>query len=300
MIPDPSEHKWACGQFAAYAAGLLEGSNADRFEQHAAHCEECREQLSAVVDPEANRGRHIPDSLIASWPRAQASLRGLQREIVRRHLSTCGECGTILRHMGYSPQLEHLSELEPSSEMLLMLAGAKLDDSEPEPAPRPVMRVVKPAWSRRERWLGVWGGLATAAAAVLVVAIVERPGTESTTGAVVTPSPSVGHLTSAASGQPSDSPRGAGGAAQPIHVRAGERLLSILIQPGDLQKDERVVAELSTASGPLAMDTLSSADFADDRTLVWNAPGPITPGDYRLVLRTPARSDTFAFRVERH
>ncbi len=174
---DTREHGWARDRLAAYATGWLGDSDRERFERHVNACAECREALDALRSPQASRGRHLPDALVAQWDRRRDRLRGLQRELVRRHLASCEECSVVLRRLGHEPVLERVEELEPSAELLAQLDGRVAD-----PAPRSTHRGERTEsfWRQREFWFGgaFGGAIAAAAAVVLVMGPLGRGGGE--------------------------------------------------------------------------------------------------------------------------
>src|SRR5262249_37302541 len=62
--------------------------------------------------PAGAAGRHVAASLVARWPRAQQSLRGLERTLVRRHLERCAECRQDLEALGFEPRLAYVADWE--------------------------------------------------------------------------------------------------------------------------------------------------------------------------------------------
>src|SRR5262245_65156030 len=78
-------HLWVRRRLAAWRAGVLEELEAARVDAHLAACAECRELADAYdATPTAEAGTHIAASLVSEWPRAQRSLRGMERTLVRR------------------------------------------------------------------------------------------------------------------------------------------------------------------------------------------------------------------------
>jgi hypothetical protein len=241
------------------------------------------------------QGDHIPDSILARWDRRHTSLRGLERELVRRHLESCEMCREALVILGHDPVLPRVDSLEANAAVRAALDAASEESFKETTEHGTTAKVVQfPRWSARERWLGAWGGLATAAAAWLAVSTTRLAPTIDGSLSV---GAAQGTLTSAAPATPIDPTRSSGEPVVSVVVAPGSVAVSIFAQPGDLRPGEPVIASVLSGTEVLAQDTLSSHDFREDRTLVWRSPAPIAPGDYSLILATPARSDTFPFRV---
>ncbi len=182
--PRTDEHRWARVRLAAFASGLLDGSDEERLCRHAGECAECRADVDDSMPgaPDPGRG-HIPAGIVASWDRARLRLRGLERTLVRRHLERCDECRQDLEALGFAPMLDVVPELEsvPMEGVLPIATGPTPDDAGPGLAAddgratvRPVIRILRgsesrPSNPRREGILFAWATLATAAAAALVV-----------------------------------------------------------------------------------------------------------------------------------
>ena len=139
-------------RLVAYAAGLLNETAEQRLLEHVTTCEECRDTLAALRHREAwdgTPGEHLPESLVALWPRSRRELAGLERDAVARHLETCTACREEIKVLGHEPTLAQ------------------------EPAPAPVRarpRVLR-LETRRDwvRWaFAGWAVAATAAAAYLL------------------------------------------------------------------------------------------------------------------------------------
>ena len=167
MNGEAHDHDWAQKRIAPFAAGLLDDLEEARFERHATGCAHCRGELDALRDPGENPGLHLPDRMISRWNEKKGSLRGLQRELVRRHLGRCDECQAVLRALGHDPVVERVAALEAAPKVMEMLDT---------PMPREVReprRIIEPAfWRQNTFWMGsaFGGSLAVAAAIVLVVA----------------------------------------------------------------------------------------------------------------------------------
>ncbi len=173
---DTPEHDWVRGRLAAYVTGWLDETDRARFERHVSDCPECRDALESLRTPDANLGRHLPDAMIAQWERRRDRLKGLQREIVRRHLAGCDECSDTLRRLGHEPVLERVEALEPSAELLASIAP-RSEGATPRP---PRVERIESFWRRREFWFGgaFGGAIAAAAAALLVMGPLGRGGGE--------------------------------------------------------------------------------------------------------------------------
>ncbi len=100
--------------------------------------------------------------MLARWPKMHSELRGLERELVQKHLRRCDSCRAELITLGFDPEL--LSRSVPTS-----VATPSLEVD--KPARR--VRTRRPGGGWRDidwtRWaLGGWSTIATAAAAWLL------------------------------------------------------------------------------------------------------------------------------------
>jgi len=96
-------HEWAARRLLGYGAGLLPESETLDVEQHLRSCTECRTRLAAIKPPAGSDPRHLPASLVATWPRSSKMLTGAERESVARHLHQCELCRASLEFVGHAP-----------------------------------------------------------------------------------------------------------------------------------------------------------------------------------------------------
>src|SRR5262249_51563110 len=134
---------------------------------------EGRGREDAWGDPPAGEaGTHVAASLIARWPRAQQTLRGLERTLVRRHLERCAECRQDLEALGFEPRLPRVPDWESDAELSPVAPGPRVRDS-PAPAARGARIVRIETAPRSTRWrdqaMIAWASGAPAAAVLLFV-----------------------------------------------------------------------------------------------------------------------------------
>lgn len=179
------QHSWFRRQFVAFRAGLLEEAQEERFQTHLSKCDECRKAWDAYLEGEyrdETRVRHIPSAMVARWGIAGATLRGLERAMVRQHLEHCSQCRQDLEVLGFDPVLPYVPELEPQSQMRDAVReetparGEAAITQELEPPAGPVIRII-----RQERpgglaawWSWAFGGWAVAATAAALVLFLGR------------------------------------------------------------------------------------------------------------------------------
>lgn len=328
MSPGGDEHDWARVRFAAYAAGLLERAAASRLERHATHCDTCRGELAGLLAPDADRGRHIPDALISRWPRAMSELRGLQRELVRRHLVQCQECRTVLRQMGQVAELPRVPELEPTHGVLEMLdgladpVGKGGPERIPESNPDPTAAGAAGAPGRR-RWLrklllgdaeGTWrswvfGGVVGAAAASLALLVFLPHINDGEWSGVALRSllPHTGAQSSATSTgvvletrplRLSPASRGSQAQTPVARVPAGTRELLLAMPPLYLEDTTTVHVRVTDPAGRILGEVVATASELETGTLrVGDGAAAISAGRYVLSLRTSKVDLALPFRV---
>jgi hypothetical protein len=232
-------HAWFHERLPAYAAGLLRGEEAEQFTRHAGECASCREALELFRrEPgEQMRDEHIAPSIIARWGHARTTLRGLEREMVRRHIESCEVCRQGLRLLGFEPVLERIPELELQGDLDQRVAEIQRElDAESTPGPSrpieadaPLMPASVPVPGRsRQRWIGAWATLATAAAFVMALLLVRQAGNREMAGS---PGPSLGGAS--AQSHPN------GPAATPPASSAAEHAVATLRSQNLLVLDDR-------------------------------------------------------------
>ena len=169
-----AEHARMRSQILAIRAGLLSESESDIVRSHLENCTSCRELERELASEPGGSGQHIPMELLAAWPKASQTLRGLERR--SRHISRCDHCRARLEVLGYAQVLTPAGSAEERADALCTLDELNTRDSrhaEPS-APRP--SVAHPIRPRRPDW-GRWalGGWAVAAS-IAAILLVLRPG----------------------------------------------------------------------------------------------------------------------------
>ncbi len=150
----------------AFSLGWLEEPQEEIFRQHRDSCSSCRQEWDDYNQNEHETGkRHLPAAMIARWPRATESLRGIERRAVAKHLARCDNCRDDLMTMGHEPSLSY--EGTPQSKQ-----GPELGVRHQET----VEIKQGTSWSARiADWMG-GGFVGAAVAASLVFLVVRAPG----------------------------------------------------------------------------------------------------------------------------
>lgn len=290
MSPE-SEHAWFCKRVAAFTAGLLDESEEGRFQEHLSMCERCREALetysarSASRDPDAG---HIPASLMARWDEARLTLRGLERLLVREHLEQCADCRQDLQLLGLQPSLDHVPELEPSSE-IREAAGESgeegaadriREDSASAGARHPITMVQRGEQRARVSWprwaFAGWAAVATAAALVLFIRTEGFRAQRPEPGDAIVPWVQPQLL------------RGVK-AASTIEIKSGTRLIILPVTvPEEVKPDSGAVVEVfSPGDVPLIRASVSASELKRHTIMVvLRSPEPLRAGTYRVLFWT--------------
>jgi len=300
-------HLWVRHRLVAWRAGVLDDAEAARVDQHLATCADCRALADAWARPAGagtpiagEAGTHIAASLIASWPRAQQALRGLERALVRRHLERCAECRQDLEALNFEPRLEFVAEWESGEVPAPHVSEAR-------PAARSVERVIRIETAARratvrDRALIAWASVASIAAVLLLVANVRGRLFEGGSSPLFVPGSPVWSSTALAQGPFSGlslriepPPRSISGAARGasgegklnvIPVVGPLSSLALAFKPLNVPDTSLVTVSLLDAGG----DTLYAVsyrqwEFRPKRCFVIDrAEAPLTPGQYALVL----------------
>ena len=298
-------HHWVRHRLAAWRASVLDDAEAARVAEHLAVCAECRAAADAWAEPPAGAaGMHVPASLIAAWPRAQQTLRGLERTLVRRHIERCAECRQDLEALGFEPRVEFVAAWE-SEASLDPVAPAPRAGEKPAPAHGSARIIrIETAGSRdrlRDRALIAWASFASAAAVLLLVANLAGRVTEGGGKPLFVPGAPVWTRDMLAQGpfsglslriEPpprslSGPAKGAGlGKLNVIPVVGPLSSLALGFKPLNVPDSSLVTVSLLDAGG----DTLYAVsyrqwEFRPKRFLVIDrAQAPLTPGEYALVL----------------
>jgi len=326
-----SLHDWARVRIPPFRSGLLDPDEEARMRSHLSECAQCRalaDRYAQDAAPVQSTHDHIPESVLAAWPKARRNLRGLEREMMRQHLAACPECRQDLELLGYAPELplEPELEMDPTAAVVpAQLAGEPGGPTSAPRADRAVVRVVGTAPSRpRRQWLawafGGWAAVATAASVVLMfhAGLPTRPPVPPSAGkanpptpppASVRPSPSIRLL-----GKPADLrlPTRGGSESAPVALTdSSGRQVAVAIPSQQLRPGEAssVVLQVIGPGGEIVLSsTHAPEEFSRGQVLLlshgdqaWATglyvlrlliePGPATP------LLTPERRD-FHFAIQ--
>ena len=301
---DPQHtHLWVRRRLVARRAGVLDEPDAARVDAHLADCSECRAIADALAPSTTGEaGTHIAASLMSEWPRAQRTLRGLERALVRRHLERCADCVQDLEALGFEPRLERVPEWEGGE---LAGAGAASEAAAGEPAPTRARIVRIEGAARRSAWRDravlAWASIATAAAVLMLVANVRGRLFEGGSSPLSVPGAPVWSRGVLASGPFSGlslriapPPRSLSGPAREegrgklnvIPVAGPLNTLALAFKPLNVPDTSLVTVSLLDATG----DTLYAVsyrqwEFRPKRFLVIDrGDAALTPGQYALVL----------------
>lgn len=305
-VNDQDLHRWVRARLVPWRAGLLDPGDAERVAAHLRECPSCHALETAfAIAPASDLGQHLPASLIAQWPQASRSLRGLERALARHHLERCTECRQDLELLGHEARLEHVAELEtamaaePGPKSAPNAAAASIP-SRPMTTIR-VIRADPEARGRRlwDRALVTWASLATAAAAIAITVLVQRPVVEGV------PSPLLFTLSPpppGSGGEPEGGPsvrlaprprslsgpaRGPrGGKVTVIPVMGPVASLALAVRPLDVPDTSWVQVSLVRGDGDTLLTVLHRQwEFFPKRMLVIDGgDAPLEPGRYALVL----------------
>lgn len=102
------DQDWFKRRLVRFTSGLLSPEESERFHQLAGSDSACGELLAAFTEDPVDPSElgHIPASVLAVWPRATKTLRGLERDAIRTHLERCSDCREDLTVLGFEPVLE--------------------------------------------------------------------------------------------------------------------------------------------------------------------------------------------------
>jgi hypothetical protein len=299
-------HLWVRHRLAAWRASVLDDADAARIDAHLATCDECRALADAYAAPPAGEaGTHVPASLIAGWPRAQQTLRGLERTLVRRHLERCAECRQDLETLGFEPRLEFVAAWETEASLAPASSEPRVREAEAPAASGARIVRIETASARarlRDRALIAWASVASVAAVLLLVANLRARQTDGGSKPLFVPGAPVWTREVLAHGPFSGlslriepPPRSLSGAARGgsgegklnvIPVVGSLSSLALGFKPLNVPDTSLVTVSLLDAGG----DTLYAVryrqwEFRPKRFLVIDrAAAPLTPGQYALVL----------------
>lgn len=112
-------HEWVARRLLAYGAGLLPEAETLEVEQHVRSCTDCRTRLATIRPTTGADPRHLPASLVATWPRASRLLQGAERDLVVSHLHECPLCRASLEFAGHDPVLPSVRRTQPRRRVFL-------------------------------------------------------------------------------------------------------------------------------------------------------------------------------------
>jgi hypothetical protein len=316
----PRDHDWYRARLELLALGLARDDVAQVVEEHVRGCDKCRAALAELTEENRVLGppdAHLPEYVVVAWDRIQPELRGIEREIARRHLASCARCRDEIVVFGFTPEVPAVPELEADPQVLALLnvglapkpASTSLGTGRGTSLPRPIIppsSLERPRsfWRAQVNRAGWWTAAATAAAALLLVPVLanrqanrilaSREAFRSEPGGIgglgtlgsVGPNLDLGGMRSSSSSTPV------------IALDPAERSLSLFAQPSNPRPGDRIaVVMLDSAGRVLARDTLGTRDFGEGRRIIWRSATTIVPGSYGLLLFSPAGTDTFRFRI---
>ena len=316
MSASEREHARLQSRRESYALGIANPELATEIKSHLVGCAECREfveDLGLTPLPGETAGAHLPESMLVQWARVGPTLRGLERELVRRHLGRCALCRDNLRMLGHEPDLKQVPALEPSATVLKSL----------EPQPR-LNQEAKPRMMTR--LFGAWPVTtwAAAATAMLVVAYVNpallsRSSLSGGGGSAPTPGSDPGGHRALTTGSPtfllttpgagvalSGSVRGVKQVAlRTIEIGASQQSLRVFGGPNSSLSSDAVVN--ITLQGPHGEDLgkvtmIHELLWSKDGGVEINSSAPLEPGPYVMQVAaaapTSANPDTLVYRFE--
>jgi hypothetical protein len=301
-------HAWARAALLRRRVGLLSEVEESRLSEHLRGCEACATLEPREPSPGLDAGRHLPAGLVAQWPSARATLRGLERALVRGHLERCASCRQDLELLGHTPMLDVVPELE--SPVLDRLAETPLA---PPPIPSHVIRVVREGDAVRGRrlWnraLVAWASVATAAAAIAIVALVRRPvleGVPFSMSASLAATDTHGGPSVHLAPRPRSLSRGRGprdGKITVIPVMGPVPRLALAVQPLNLPDSSWVQVSLVRGDRDTMLTVLHRQwEFMPKRMLVIDGgDSPLEPGRYALVLSPKGGAEALAPQPSRY
>ena len=244
-------HRWFRSRVLARAAGLLDEDEERRFDEHEVSCPVCRELHDALHEldedeahertPEDIAPGHLPTAILARWHLVREHLPGMERDLVLTHATHCPDCRDELRALGV----------------------------EVEAPERPSVRPREGGWRPGSfvPWLA--GGLVGAAAALLVLLVVQE---DSSLPSGLVPW-----------GAPTEV-RG----DDPVRVPSGGRTLVLAIPPpASLPASEGGLVEVIGPGGALLLRDHVSAEMLRQPTimLLLTSRAPLSEGEYTIVFR---------------
>ena len=233
--------------------------------RHLERCPDCRAthaSLRARGSVEEEPGAHVPPALLLRWGRKESGLRGLERELVRRHVERCTECRTDLEALGYDVEFgtEPASELGFDPVARLAATGPSENDGS-----RFVDAIAGGARSLVDWWRSGQRGL----------------------GAMLVPSFEL-------------APTRAGDLRTRIQVPRGTHAVNLPIRlPADVPIDEVYRVDLTGPDGVLVLsqETALRSLVEPNGLLLISGSDPIPDGLYRLELRR-ATVESLVFEIE--
>ncbi|MGH9364827.1 MAG: hypothetical protein ACRD1B_06125 [Thermoanaerobaculia bacterium] len=230
---------------------------------------------------------HLPELMVVRWERTKRELRGLERELARRHLHRCESCRRELRERGFDPELEIVPELEASPEVLQRLKG------------EPGVRKIRPAprdwlWWVRERTQWVLEGYAVAATAVLLVLLagpMHLPGMRGSDETIRPPSMSAGgrgesSLSRVEPLEVRSARRAAEPADQVVELAPGARFVPLQGDPLGIPDSSTVELVIRAEDGRTrARINIAYSDLRSGKVFFEQSGAPLEEGTYVVYVR---------------
>jgi hypothetical protein len=279
--------------------------------EHLRECDACRQALEpreAEAEGPPRSPGHIPSAILARWPQARATLHGLERLLVRRHLEDCAECREELKMLGHEPILEVVEGLEFRGTLPVDEGGKQAASGGPK-QPHAFQLVESEVRRERTDWarwaLGGWAAAATAATFLLVMRL--PPSGQSASHITVPSQPTRSVTTSVPSLQLAAVPtlaadyRNAGARRVPaIVVTPGKSVIAVpMLSPlPDLPESTHVSIALVAANGEAVTSVgCRLRDLVTHKAIVLAVGDAMPAGDYHLSYAFAVSSDSTRDRI---
>lgn len=271
-MSSPDSHAVFLHRLVLHEAGLLTEEGEAELQAHlevCAACREIRDEHAAEKTGDGGNG-HIPSAMLARWDRVSASVRGLERDLLARHLVACEACRRDLELAGYEPVF--------------------LDEPEPGPLPQTpagdagTTRFLR-LDPRARRWAWFQGAAVGAVLAAAAVAVVLRPSPR-----VVEPQT-----------LPWVVPGATRGSAPQVAVSPGARKVLLAVPTPPVDPGVEVRLSVTGPSGSIIMDLTLAPERLQSPTImaVLSDPHGLEPGLYsvRLLPKGAAEPKVLSFRL---
>jgi hypothetical protein len=248
-MPSSDSHSRFQTWLGLRAAGLLTDEEEASLADHLGTCESCREIADPASDPAEGIetwSDHIPSAMLARWSQVQASARGLERELLSRHIAACESCREELELIGHDASLLQEGEAPSKPAQVLTLA------------PR----------HRTRAWIqgALVGAALSAAAAMILVPRIPNPDADTLYWVV-----------------PGTTRGSAPGVRIPAGTR---RVLLAIPSPAQLPPDTQVRLTVTGPGETVHLDRDLAPDLLESSTImtVLATPDPLEPGIYTVRL----------------